>query len=148
MLFCSLLPATRCDDDPWCASNMLALENMFLTCWLCVQVYAKMCANMRDMGASEEEVRRKVLQTLARKSTVMSPEHLLEWDIPITRTDQAAGEFVVTFPRTYHFGFSHGINLGESIKFALTEWYEYGTDAALRLTFLRSPPVRSSFLAP
>lgn len=106
-----------------------------------MQVYAKMCAKMREMGASEDEVRRKVLETLARKNTVVSPEHLLERDIPITRTDQAAGEFVVTFARTYHLGFSHGINLGEGINFALTEWYEYGTDAALRLTFLRKPPV-------
>lgn len=101
-----------------------------------------MCAKMREAGASEDEVRQKVLETLALKTTVVSPEHLLERSIPITRTDQAAGEFVVTFARTYHLGFSHGINLGEGINFALTEWYEHGADAALRLTFLRKPPVR------
>ena len=105
-------------------------------------MYSKMCAKMRELGASEDEVRQKVLETLALKTTVVSPEHLLERRIPITRTDQAAGEFVVTFARTYHLGFSHGINFGEGINFALTEWYEHGTDAALRLTFLRKPPVR------
>ena len=45
---------------------------------MCVQVYSKMCAKMRELGASEDEVRQKVLETLALKTTVVSPEHLLE----------------------------------------------------------------------
>jgi JmjC domain, hydroxylase len=106
-----------------------------------------MCAKMRDAGASEEEVKQKVLATLFRKTTVLSPEHLVGRGIPVTRAYQAPGEYIITFPRSYHLGFSHGINLGEAVNFAMKEWYEFGTDAAMRMTFLRKSPVRCPMLS-
>lgn len=47
--------------------------------------------------------------TLAEKTTLMSPEVLIGSGIPCCRLVQNAGEFVVTFPGSYHSGFSHGI---------------------------------------
>ncbi|GJM92142.1 hypothetical protein PR202_ga08576 [Eleusine coracana subsp. coracana] len=44
---------------------------------------------------------------LGNKTTVMSPEVLVELGIPCCRLVQNAGEFVITFPGAYHSGFSH-----------------------------------------
>lgn len=40
----------------------------------------------------------------------------------IVRTDQHAGEFVITFPRSYHSGFNQGYNFAEAVNFCAPEW--------------------------
>ncbi|EGR33188.1 JmjC domain protein, partial [Ichthyophthirius multifiliis] len=55
-------------------------------------------------------------------------------DIPIYRADQKEGEFIFTFPKVYHGGFSHGFNCGEAVNLASVEWissfYEAKNDNA------------------
>ena len=46
--------------------------------------------------------------------------------MPITHTVQHAGEIIVTFPRAYHSGFSHGFNIGEAVNFATCDWLAWG----------------------
>ena len=39
--------------------------------------------------------------------------------VPVCRLRQEAGQFVVTFPKAYHGGFSYGFNCGEAVNFAV-----------------------------
>ncbi|TYI18047.1 hypothetical protein ES332_A07G063500v1 [Gossypium tomentosum] len=83
--------------------------------------------------------------TLGEKTTVMSPEVFLHAGIPCCRLVQNAGEFVVTFPRAYHSGFSHGFNFGEAANIATPEWLRVARDAAIRRASINYPPMVSHF---
>lgn len=45
---------------------------------------------------------------LLGKTTLFPPNILLEHNVPVYKAVQKPGEFIVTFPRAYHAGFSHG----------------------------------------
>lgn len=83
--------------------------------------------------------------TLGEKTTVMSPEVLVEAGVPCCRLVQNPGEFVVTFPRAYHSGFSHGFNCGEAANIATPEWLRVAKDAAIRRASVNCPPMVSHF---
>ncbi|XWS37164.1 hypothetical protein CRYUN_Cryun19dG0019300 [Craigia yunnanensis] len=108
--------------------------------------------------------------TLGEKTTVMSPEVFVRAGIPCCRLVQNAGEFVVTFPRAYHSGFSHGetfefcviyhqrgslyfihmflslgFNFGEAANIATPEWLRVARDAAIRRASINCPPMVSHF---
>ena len=63
---------------------------------------------------------------MAGKTTMFSPEGLLKAGVKVCRCVQNAGEFVITFPRSYHSGFSHGYNCGEAVNFGMGDWYQFG----------------------
>ena len=46
--------------------------------------------------------------------------------VEVFQTLQEPGEFVVTWPRAYHAGFSHGYNVGEAVNFGTAEWVPMG----------------------
>ncbi|KAJ4973109.1 hypothetical protein NE237_006283 [Protea cynaroides] len=82
---------------------------------------------------------------LGEKTTVMSPEVLINAGIPCCRLVQNAGEFVVTFPRAYHSGFSHGFNCGEAANIATPAWLSVAKEAAVRRASINYPPMVSHF---
>jgi JmjC domain, hydroxylase len=108
-----------------------------------VQVYADAVAHMREQGASDAAVTARVLQAASEACTAFSPELLLERGVPVSRTVQQPGEFVVVWPRAYHFGFAHGQFVAESSCFAALRWAEFGAEAAIRSLHLARPMVRA-----
>jgi hypothetical protein len=69
---------------------------------------------------------------LYRLTTLLSPNHLMSQGVPVVKLRQRPGEFVVTFPRAYHAGFSHGFTVGEAVNFAPVDWIPHGRSCLTR----------------
>lgn len=78
---------------------------------------------------------------LLGKTTMFPPSILFEHGVPVYKAVQNPGEFVITFPRAYHAGFSHGFNCGEAVNFALGDWFPLGAVASRRYAFLNRVPL-------
>ncbi|KAI3914847.1 hypothetical protein MKX01_018016 [Papaver californicum] len=78
---------------------------------------------------------------LLGKTTIFPPNILLEHNVPVYKAVQKPGEFVITFPRAYHAGFSHGFNCGEAVNFAIGYWFPLGAVASRRYALLNRAPL-------
>ncbi|KAK6929177.1 JmjN domain [Dillenia turbinata] len=83
------------------------------------------------------------LTLLGEKTTLLSPEVVVASGIPCCRLVQSPGEFVVTFPRAYHVGFSHGFNCGEAANFGTSQWLKIAKEAAVRRAAMGILPMLS-----
>lgn len=83
------------------------------------------------------------LTQLGEKTTLVSPEMIVASGIPCCRLVQNPGEFVVTFPRSYHVGFSHGFNCGEAANFGTPQWLNVAKEAAVRRAAMNYLPMLS-----
>lgn len=63
---------------------------------------------------------------LRHKTTLISPQVLKNHSIPFSKCIQEKGEFMITFPYSYHSGYNHGFNIAEATNFALEYWIEFG----------------------
>ena len=68
---------------------------------------------------------------LRHKNTLISHTKLKDQGITVNTIVQNAGEFVITFPKSYHAGFNHGFYLAEATNFAMPEWIEIGKTAKI-----------------
>ncbi|KAJ8650531.1 hypothetical protein MRB53_003554 [Persea americana] len=78
---------------------------------------------------------------LLGKTTMFPPNILLEHGVPVYKAVQKPGEFVITFPRAYHAGFSHGFNCGEAVNFAIGDWFPLGAVASQSYGLLNRMPL-------
>lgn len=76
-------------------------------------------------------------------TTMMSPEKLKKEGVRVVACDQRANELVVTFPKAYHSGFNHGLNLNEAVNFALPDWIFDDLESVRRYQRFRKPAVFS-----
>ncbi|KPM05996.1 lysine-specific demethylase 5A-like protein [Sarcoptes scabiei] len=75
--------------------------------------------------------------------TTCNPNLLIDQGVPIYRVDQKAGEFVVTFPRSYHAGFNQGFNFAEAVNFATADWLPIGRLSISHYSMFHRYPVFS-----
>ncbi|KAI8031783.1 putative lysine-specific demethylase ELF6 [Camellia lanceoleosa] len=83
------------------------------------------------------------LTLLGEKTTLLSPEVVVKSGIPCCRLIQNPCEFVATFPRAYHVGFSHCFNCGEAANFGTSKWLKVAKDAAVRRAAMNYLPMLS-----
>jgi JmjC domain, hydroxylase/C5HC2 zinc finger len=86
---------------------------------------------------------RDVPDLLHHITTMFSPRLLQKAEVPIYKLLQHEREFVVTFPRAFHGGFSMGPNIGEAVNFATHDWIAHGSDANERYRSFARPAVFS-----
>uniref|UniRef100_A0A7S3YH57 [Histone H3]-trimethyl-L-lysine(9) demethylase n=3 Tax=Lotharella globosa TaxID=91324 RepID=A0A7S3YH57_9EUKA len=72
---------------------------------------------------------RQCPEFLRHKKCVVSPNVLKQHNIPVHRCIHYEGEFMITFPRSFHAGFNYGFNCAESVNFALKSWVAEGVKA-------------------
>lgn len=63
---------------------------------------------------------------LRHKTTLISPQVLKKYSIPFSKCTQNEGEFMITFPYSYHSGYNHGFNIAEATNFASDYWINFG----------------------
>jgi JmjC domain, hydroxylase/C5HC2 zinc finger len=76
-------------------------------------------------------------------TTMFSPRLLQNADVPVYKVLQYEGEYVVTFPRAFHGGFSLGPNIGEAVNFATHDWIVHGSAANEKYRTYARPAVFS-----
>ncbi|XP_027915357.1 lysine-specific demethylase rbr-2 isoform X3 [Vigna unguiculata] len=62
--------------------------------------------------------------------TMLNPSVLQENGVPVYSILQEPGNFVITFPRSYHGGFNLGLNCAEAVNFAPADWLPHGAFGA------------------
>ncbi|KZV45896.1 hypothetical protein F511_34964 [Dorcoceras hygrometricum] len=78
---------------------------------------------------------------LLGKTTLFPPNILLEHNVPVYKAVQKPGDYIITFPRAYHAGFSHGFCCGEAVNFAVGDWFPLGSIASHRYALLNRIPI-------
>lgn len=97
----------------------------------------------RAMKRAAPELFKSQPDLLHQLVTICNPNILMQDGVPVYRCNQAAGEFVVTFPRAYHTGFNQGLNFAEAVNFAPSDWLPIGRVCITHYAMLHRFPVFS-----
>lgn len=74
------------------------------------------------MRAEVPELFKNSPDLLHHMTTMIPPEKVQAYGVPVYRLEQMTGEFVITFPRAYHAGFNAGFNFAEAVNFCPADW--------------------------
>ncbi|KAL0586012.1 hypothetical protein ABG067_004335 [Albugo candida] len=96
--------------------------------WYCIPPHAASTFE-RAAQAMYPEKYHSCHQFLRHKNSMISPNQLKAFGIPVYKTLQLEGEFVITFPTAYHSGFNLGFNIAEAVNFATLRWIPFGLRA-------------------
>ena len=72
------------------------------------------------------------LDAMIHVVTMLPPSTLRNDNVPVFRVEQNPGDFIVTFPKSYHAQVDCGFNVSEKVNFAPPDWLSHGTDAVER----------------
>jgi len=92
-------------------------------------------ANMMGFEESPDLLHHMALQ--------VSPSFIRSQGVPVYQLAQEPGTYIITFPKSFHGGFSYGYNVGEAVNFAIPDWLKYGGEAAQRYTSIGRPSALS-----
>jgi hypothetical protein len=88
--------------------------------------------NFRSVLEAQLKLRIKEVPDLEHHiTTQISPTTLLQNKVPVYKTRQNEGEFIITFPEAYHGGFSYGFNIAEAVNFATSDWIPHGSQSVV-----------------
>ncbi|PVH47195.1 hypothetical protein PAHAL_4G000400 [Panicum hallii] len=73
--------------------------------------------------------------------TMLNPSILRANGVPVYSVMQEPGNFVITFPRSFHGGFNLGLNCAEAVNFAPADWLPHGGIGADLYRLYRKAPV-------
>ena len=75
---------------------------------------------------------REVPDLIYHLVTMIGPSILMKKNINVVKAIQEPGQFMVTFPKAFHGGFSTGFNVGEAVNFAAPDWLTFGQSCSER----------------
>ncbi|KAL5718496.1 hypothetical protein ACHQM5_011393 [Ranunculus cassubicifolius] len=75
--------------------------------------------------------------------TMLNPSVLQKNGVPVYTVLQEPGQFVITFPRSFHGGFNLGLNCAEAVNFAPADWFPHGGFGAELYRLYHKPAVLS-----
>ncbi|KAJ0966679.1 hypothetical protein J5N97_023596 [Dioscorea zingiberensis] len=75
--------------------------------------------------------------------TMLNPSVLQENGVSVYGVLQEPGNFVITFPRSFHGGFNFGLNCAEAVNFAPADWLPHGGFGAELYRVYHKPAVLS-----
>ncbi|KAK9276591.1 hypothetical protein L1049_006126 [Liquidambar formosana] len=94
-------------------------------CWYSVPG-SKACAFEKVMRNSLPDLFDAQPDLLFQLVTMLNPSVLQENGVPVYSVLQEPGNFVITFPRSFHGGFNFGLNCAEAVNFAPADWLPHG----------------------
>lgn len=88
------------------------------------------CIPPHDRAKADKVIRNKLAQNdpnvIHELLAVACPTYLAQNGIKVYKTEQKPGEFILTFPESYHCGFSTGLNVAEAVNFTSPTWLQTG----------------------
>ncbi|KAM5171903.1 lysine-specific demethylase 5C-like [Mantella aurantiaca] len=103
--------------------NRKSTEKASISTCICLhillRVFSRQCVVLDDAEGGADEYLNKLGLDVALRETE-SPV------FQVVRTNQCAGEFVITFPRAYHSGFNQGYNFAEAVHVCTADWLTAG----------------------